>query len=283
VTNEVQQRHHPKRYTVRRVELGLHGRHALVTGASSGIGLALSRMLVAEGCHVAMVARDRTRLAAAAALIDPGGDRTLTISADLAVADQPQRAVVETIQVFGGLDVLVNNVGVAHARTLDTVSDADWYASFELNLMSYVRTIRAALEPLRRSDQARIVNVASTAGKRPSTGMADYSVMKAAVLSLSRLVADTEAQNGVLSNAICPGPALTAAWLADGGLADQNAQRSGQSREDVLRRVGAGRPLGRLAEPDEIAAVALVLCSAAASYVTGAAWSADGGTVPVIL
>ena len=125
-----------------------------------------------------------------------------------------------------------------------------------------------------------IVNVASTAGKRPSTGMPNYSVTKAAVLSLSRLVADLYAGVGIRCNAVTPGPTATDAWLDDGGLADQQAARSGKSREEVLAAVAAGRPLGRLAEPEEIAAVVTFLCSDRAAYVTGAAWSVDGGTVP---
>jgi NAD(P)-dependent dehydrogenase (short-subunit alcohol dehydrogenase family) len=128
-----------------------------------------------------------------------------------------------------------------------------------------------------------IVNVSSTAGKRPSTSMPHYSVTKAAVLSLSRLVADLYAGDGIRSNAIAPGPTATEAWLAPEGLADQQANRAGKSRDDVLDAVAKGRPLGRLAEPDEIAAVIVFLCSDRASYVTGSAWSADGGTVPIII
>jgi NAD(P)-dependent dehydrogenase (short-subunit alcohol dehydrogenase family) len=128
-----------------------------------------------------------------------------------------------------------------------------------------------------------IVNVSSTAGKRPSTSMPDYSVTKAAVLSLSRLIADVYAKDGIRCNAVTPGPVATQAWLGEGGLADQQAQRTGRTREEVLAAVGAGRPLGRLAEPQEIAAVIAFLCSPRTSYVTGAAWSADGGTVPIIV
>ena len=128
-----------------------------------------------------------------------------------------------------------------------------------------------------------IVNVSSTAGKRPSTGMPNYTVTKSAVLSLSRLVADLYAKDGIRCNAIAPGPTLTDTWLAPGGLADQQSEKTGKSREEVLGSVGAARPLGRLAEADEIAAVIVFLCSDRASYVTGAAWSADGGTVPVII
>jgi len=158
------------------------------------------------------------------------------------------------------------------------VTDAQWDELWQLNVMSYVRTIRAALPGMKERKAGVIVNVSSTAGKRPSTGMPHYSVVKAAVLSLSRLVADVYAKEGVRCNAVTPGPTATEAWLGEGGLADQQGDR-----EEVLAKVGAGRPLGRLAEPDEIAAVIAFLCSDRASYVTGAAWSADGGTVPIII
>jgi len=136
---------------------------------------------------------------------------------------------------------------------------------------------------MRQRGRGVIVNVSSTAGKRPSTGMPNYTVTKSAVLSLSRLVADLYAKDGIRCNAIAPGPTLTDTWLAPGGLADQQSEQTGKSREEVLGSVGVARPLGRLAEADEIAAVIVFLCSDRASYVTGAAWSADGGTVPVII
>jgi NAD(P)-dependent dehydrogenase (short-subunit alcohol dehydrogenase family) len=228
---------------------------------------------VAEGARVVVVSRSGDPV--------PGGE--LAIAADLAVRGAPERAVAEAVAALGGLDVLVNNVGVARQVSFDDLDDDDWQAALDLNVMSYVRAIRGALPHLRASDQARIVNVSSTAGKRPSTGMPDYTVTKAAVLSLSRLVADLEAKNGVLCNALCPGPSLTPAWLEPGGLADQAVARGGGDRDAVLAKVAAGRPLNRMAEPDEIARVAVFLCSAAASYVTGAAWGVDGGTVPVII
>jgi NAD(P)-dependent dehydrogenase (short-subunit alcohol dehydrogenase family) len=174
--------------------------------------------------------------------------------------------------------VLVNNVGIARQARFAEVPDEEWDAYWQLNVMSYVRAIRAAL-PFLSQDGGAIVNVSSTAGKRPSTGMPHYSVTKAAVLSLSRLIADLHARDGIRCNAVTPGPTATQAWLGAGGLADQQ----GGDREDVLAKVGAGRPLGRLARPEEIAAVIVFLCSERASYVTGAAWSADGGTVPIIV
>ena len=149
--------------------------------------------------------------------------------------------------------------------------------------MSYLRAIRAVLPAMRERGKGVIVNVASTSGKRPSTSMPDYSVTKAAVLSLSRLVADLYGGDGIRCNAVAPGPTATVAWLGEGALADQQAARTGKTREEVLKAVAKGRPLGRLAEPEEIANVVAFLCSDRASYVTGAAWSADGGTVPIII
>jgi NAD(P)-dependent dehydrogenase (short-subunit alcohol dehydrogenase family) len=150
--------------------------------------------------------------------------------------------------------------------------------------MSYVRCIRAALPHLRTSDRAAIVNVASTAGKRPSASMPEYSVAKAAELSLSRLFADRHAGSGVLVNAVCPGPVESELWMDPGGLLDQSKEMSGAaSREEALEAAGSKRPIGRLATAAEIAAVIAFLCSEHASYVAGAAWSVDGGTVQVII
>ena len=243
------------------MDLGLSGSVCIVTGSTGGIGLATAELLRAEGATVVTTGRS-------------GGE----IPADLSLAGEPERVVAETIAAHGRLDVLVNNVGYSEIRKLEHVTDEDWQASFEINLMAAVRATRAALPGMRERGSGTIVNVSSTAAKRPSTGMPDYSVMKAALLSFSRLIADLYAKDGIRCNAVTPGPTATQAWLGDGGLADQQGER-----EEVLAKVAAGRPLGRLAEPEEIAAVIAFLCSPRASYVTGAAWSADGGTVPVIL
>ena len=253
----------------------LEGIRALVTGGSAGIGLATASCLVAGGARVAIASRDPS--AAAAEL------GAHAVPADLATENGPADAVAEAAHALGGLDVLVNNLGVARIATWYEVPDADWQAAWETNVMSYIRAIRAALPHLRESNHAAIVNVASTSGKRPSASMPHYSVTKAAVLSLSRLVADAHAKDGIRCNAVCPGPTRTPAWLGEGGLADQTAAVSGRDRAEVLDGVGKGRPIGRMAEPDEIAAVIAFLASPASSYVTGSAWSADGGTVPVII
>jgi NAD(P)-dependent dehydrogenase (short-subunit alcohol dehydrogenase family) len=241
----------------------------MVTGSTGGIGLATAKVLVDEGARVVTCGRSEA----------PAIGESLHIRADLSRPGEPERAIAEA----GAVDVLVNNAGFAEQRDFLEVTDEQWDEGWQLNVMSYIRAIRAAVPGMRERGGGVIVNVSSTAGKRPSTGMPDYSVTKAAVLSVSRLVADLYAADGIRCNAVTPGPTATQAWLGEGGLADQQARRSGKSRDDVLESVGKGRPLGRLAEPDEIAAVIAFLCSERAAYVTGAAWSADGGTVPIII
>jgi 3-oxoacyl-[acyl-carrier protein] reductase len=262
-----------------RVDLGLAGRVCVVTGSTAGIGLETARLLAAEGARVVVSGRDEERVERARA--ETGA--ALGIARDLAEPDAPEDLVREAERELGPVDCLVNNVGVAYQVSFDELSDGDWDELWQLNVMSYVRAIRAVLPGMRARRFGRIVNVSSTAGKRPSTSMPNYSVTKAAVLSLSRLVADVYASDGVLCNAVTPGPTASPAWLAAGGLADQAAGRGGKSRDDVLAGVAKGRPLGRMAAPEEIAAVIAFLCSDRASYVTGAAWSADGGTVPIII
>ena len=251
------------------MDLGLRDRLCLVTGSTGGIGLATARLLVEEGARVVTCGRGEA----------PGVGEALHVRADLSAPGEGERVVAEA----GRLDVLVNNVGYAKQRDFLSLADEVWDEAWQLNVMSYLRAIRAAVPGMREHGGGVIVNVSSTAGKRPSTGMPEYSVTKAAVLSLSRLVADLYAGDGIRCNAIAPGPTATQAWLGEGGLADQQAAKSGKSRDEVLEAVGKGRPLGRLAEPEEIAAVIAFLCSDRASYVTGAAWSADGGTVPIIV
>ena len=256
------------------MDLGLRDTVCVVTGSTGGIGLETAKLLVAEGARVVTTGRSGNA---------PDVGEALHVNADLAAAGEPERVIDETEARLGRVDVLVNNVGVAYQRTFEEVTDAQWDELWHLNVMSYVRAIRAVLPGMKERRTGAIVNVSSTAGKRPSASMPDYSVTKAAVLSLSRLVADVYAKEGIRCNAVTPGPTATEAWLGEGGLADQQAARTGKSRDEVLASVGGGRPLGRLAEPEEIASVIVFLCSERSSYVTGAAWSADGGTVPIIL
>jgi NAD(P)-dependent dehydrogenase (short-subunit alcohol dehydrogenase family) len=261
------------------VDLGLQDRVCLVTGSTSGIGLETARLLAAEGARVVVTGRDQKRVKQ----VKEETAAALAVACDLGEPGAPAELVAETAQALGPVECLVNNVGEAYQMGFEELTDEQWDAMWQLNVMSYVRCIRAVLPAMKEAGGGVIVNVSSTAGKRPSTGMPNYSVTKAAVLSLSRLVADLYAKNGIRCNAVTPGPTATPAWLSEGGLADQQAARSYKTRVEVIEAVGSGRPLGRLAEPEEIASVIAFLCSERASYVTGAAWSADGGTVPIII
>jgi len=261
------------------MDLDLRDKVCLVTGSTGGIGLATAKLLADEGARVVVVGRDAERLAQARE--ETGAARG--IRADLAEPGEPERVVRQTIEELGSVDCLVNNLGLAYEADFLELEDPQWDELWQVNVMSYVRAIRAALPAMIERGRGSIVNLSSSAGKRPSTAMPNYSVTKAAVLSLSRLVADVYARDGIRCNAVTPGPTATEAWLGDGGLADQQAARSGKTRDEALAAVGAGRPLGRLAEPEEIAAVIGFLCSERTAYVTGAAWSADGGTVPIII
>jgi 3-oxoacyl-[acyl-carrier protein] reductase len=149
--------------------------------------------------------------------------------------------------------------------------------------MAPLRLMRAAAPRMAARGAGRIVNVASSAGKRPTLTNAAYSVTKAAQLSLSRVFADTYARDGVLVNAVAPGAVASPLWTDPGGLADQVAQAQGIDREQALEAQRAKIPRGRLASPEEIAAVIVFLCSQQASNVTGAAWSVDGGAVATIV
>jgi 3-oxoacyl-[acyl-carrier protein] reductase len=270
------------------MDLGLDGRACVVTGASSGIGRETAQQLCAEGAKVLLVARGEERLAAAAEQAAragaPAGGEAVAFALDVTGADAGERMLAAARESFGSLDVLVNNAGAARWRDLDDVPEEDWRAQYELNVMAPLRAMRAAIPPMVERGWGRVVNVCSTAGKRPSSAMAEYSVAKAAELSLSRLFADRYAKTGVLVNAVAPGPVEAEMWMEPGGLLDQSIELSGaEGREEALAIAGSKRPIGRLAQPAEIASAIVFLCSERASYVAGAAWSVDGGTVQVII
>jgi len=264
------------------MDLGLRDRACILTGASRGIGQATAAMLVAEGARVLLVGRGRNALAAAAAACS-GEGRAETLALDVTSPDAGERLVDACLQCFGRLDALVNNAGTVAVRGLEQLTDEDWQSQWDLHVMAPMRLMRAAAPVMVRRGWGRIVNVSSSSGKRPSQTNVAYSVTKAAELSLSRAFADAYASRGVLVNAVAPGPIGSELWLAPGGLADQTAQARGISRQDVLEAAAARQPLGRFGSAQEVAALIVFLCSEAASNVVGAAWSVDGGSVPVII
>ncbi len=270
------------------MDLGIAGRACAVTGASRGIGRAAARLLCEAGASVLLIARGEERLEEAAAECEGAGrgagEHVATLALDVTRADAARRVRAAADEHFGKLDILVNNAGTARWRDLEDVPEADWYAAWELNVMAPLRLMSELIPPMAERGWGRVVNVSSTAGKRPSANMAEYSVAKAAQLSLSRLFADRYAARGVLVNAICPGPVKSEMWMEEGGLLEQSQRLGGYaSREQALAAAGSKRPIGRLAEVDEIGGAIAFLCSEGASYVAGAAWSVDGGTVQVII
>jgi 3-oxoacyl-[acyl-carrier protein] reductase len=243
------------------MELGIAGRVAVVTGASRGIGAVAADMLEAEGAQVVRVSRGE------------GIDVTAPDAAEQIAA-----------RAAGPVDILVNNAGTSFAKPLDELTDDDWNGLWELHVMASMRLMRAFAPGMAERGWGRIVNVASSAGKRPSLTNAAYSVTKAAQLSVSRVFADTYAKQGVLVNSVTPGPTASPLWVAEGGLGDQVAGVKGlDSRQDAIDDQASRVPMGRYAEPEEIASVVVFLCSERASNVTGAAWSVDGGTFAAIL
>ena len=244
------------------MNLDLEGKVCVVTGGSRGIGAATARMLAQEGARVLTVARS-------------GGDLQLDVTA----ADAAERVLDACPERPWAL---VNGAGASKARPLEELTDSDWQEQWDLHVMAPMRLMRALAPVMAEAGGGRIVNVSSSSGRRPSGNLdAPYSVTKAAQLSLSRLFADLWAGQGVLVNAVTPGPIEDELWTEPGGLADQIAKRKGATRDEVLESTRSRPPLGRMGTSDEVAAAIVFLCSRQAGNVAGAAWAVDGGSVPV--
>jgi 3-oxoacyl-[acyl-carrier protein] reductase len=265
------------------MDLGLAGRACVITGASRGIGAATATMLAAERASVLLVGRREEALERVAQECERAGCRAASAALDITAPDAGEQLMEACLRRFQRLDALVNNAGTSEVKSIDELTDADWQTQWDLHVMAPMRLMRAIAPAMAGRGWGRIVNVCSSSGKRPSQRNVAYSVTKAAQLSLSRAFADAYAARGVLVNAVAPGPVGGELWLAPGGLADQSAAATGYKREEVLEAAASGIPRGQLASEQEIASVIVFLCSEAASNVAGAAWSVDGGAVPVII
>ncbi|CAO5242353.1 SDR family NAD(P)-dependent oxidoreductase [Frankia sp. AgKG'84/4] len=262
------------------MKLDLAGKTAVVTGASRGIGLEIARALLSEGAAVAAGA-----LHGSAELSTLAEDSEMTVVLeDLTTAAGCQALVDQAVARFGGIDLLVNNVGGVHPRTKGflQVSDADWQWALEVNLLSAVRATRAALPHLIGRAPSAIVTVCSVNATLPDPGVIDYSAAKAALRSFCKSLSKEVGPAGVRVNTVSPGPVETALWLGAGGVAETVAQAQGTDPAHVRAAAVAGTPTARFTRPDEVARVVLMLLSETAGNITGTDVVIDGGMVTTI-
>jgi 3-oxoacyl-[acyl-carrier protein] reductase len=253
------------------VNLGLDDKVALVCGASRGLGRAIADELAAEEASLALCSRETERLEAVARELGPD---VLAVPADLAVAGEPTRAVEATLKRFGRLDVLVSNTGGPPAGTHDTLTLEDWDAANALLLRSTVELATAALPGMKERGWGRILAVTSVAVKQPVDNLILSNSLRAAVTGYAKTLAREVAPHGVTVNTILPGYTATERVTE---LNRANAERQGVDVAEVETRLVSSIPIGRLAEPEEFAALAAFLASERAGYITGGAFAVDGG------
>lgn len=257
------------------MDFGLSGKTAIVTGASRGIGLAVTQALVAEGVRVVagarMITDELTRLA------DAGG--VVAVPVDLSTPGGPDTLVAAAQEAFDGLDILVNNVGAVHPRTggFLSVTDEEWQETITINFMAAVRTTRAALPLLLARGAGSIVTVNSLNATVPDPLVIDYSAAKSALASFSKSLSKEVGARGVRVNTVSPGPVSTALWLGEGGVAETVGQASGGDPEAVAKSVAGGAVTGRFTRPEEVADLVVLLASDRAGNMTGADLVIDGG------
>jgi len=260
------------------MDLQLNGQVAVVTGASQGIGLAITRTLLEEGMRVVAASRRSSPELNALDVVH--------VPVDLMAPDAPAEVIARALETYGRLDVVVNNAGgpvpgspLPHAGFL-TRDDADWHGIFELNLHATVRVCRAALPVLVKAGGGVIVNVSSANARQPSPFNGEYSAAKAALTNFGQALSEEFAPQGVRVNTVSPGPVLTPWWTREGGAAERFGTMVGASSEAVLTKVGPelmSISVGRLADPQEIADAVAYLVSPRAGSTTGADLVVDGG------
>jgi NAD(P)-dependent dehydrogenase (short-subunit alcohol dehydrogenase family) len=259
------------------MELELTDQIAVVTGAGRGIGLAVTRGLVAEGAFV--VAGSRTISSELQELVDAGTARAVAV--DLSAPSGP----AELVEAAGDrIDIVVNNVGAAPPR-LDgflAITDEMWQRTLDLDLMTAVRTLRAAIPVLLAGGGGVIVTIGSVNARLPDPAVLDYSAAKAALVNLGKSLSKEFGSRGIRVNTVDPGPVATDLWLGAGGVADLVGAASGQSAEAVAAAAAAGSVTGRFTRPEEVADLVLFLANARSANITGADFLIDGGLVTTL-
>jgi 3-oxoacyl-[acyl-carrier protein] reductase len=254
------------------MDLGLQDKVAIVTGSSKGLGLASARALVEEGCRVTICARGEAALAEAAAGLKAvagldGPARVLAVSADLATAEGVETIIARTVETFGGLDILVNNIGLAKGAGIVETTDAEWQAAFDQTLFPAVRASRLAVPLMRKRGGGVILMIASIWG-RESGGRMTYNAVKAAEISLAKAMAQQLATDNIRVNSIAPG-----SIRFPGGSWDRRVQ---EAPDEMAAFVRTELPFGRFGRPEEVGAVVAFLASARASWISGASVTVDG-------
>ena len=250
---------------------------ALVCAASQGLGRAAARALAADGLQVAICSRRRDAIESAAREIErETGADVAAFTADLSTVDGPAAVVRQTVERFGGLDVLVTNTGGPRSAKFEALTDADWQAAFDSLLMSVVRLCRAAIPVMRARGGGRIINITSVAVKQPVDGLMLSNAVRTAVIGLSKTLANELASDRILVNSVAPGFTRTER-VTD--VTTATAAREGVDAATVEQRIVRQIPLGRLGEPHELANLIAFLASDAAGYVTGTTIQVDGGLV----
>jgi NAD(P)-dependent dehydrogenase (short-subunit alcohol dehydrogenase family) len=262
------------------MDLELRGKLAVVTGASKGIGLAITRALVAEGAHV--VAGARGSSPELRELSDSGGE-VHEVAVDLSTASGPAE-LVAAAREHGAIDVLVNNVGAVRPR-LDgflAVTDEDWLASYTLTFLAAVRTTRAVLPDMLAAGRGTIVNVSSVNAFLPDPSVIDYSAAKAALTNFTKALSEEVGAKGVRVNSVSPGPVSTDLWLGESGVAATVARAQGGDPAAVARGAAGQSASGRFTKPEEVADVVVLLAGGRAGNVTGSDFVIDGGLVKTL-
>jgi NAD(P)-dependent dehydrogenase (short-subunit alcohol dehydrogenase family) len=261
------------------MDLGLGGKLAVVTGASKGIGLAVTRALVAEGAHV--VAGARGSSPELDELVD--GGRVHHVAVDLSTEAGPA-GLIDAAREHGTLEALVNNVGAVTPRLEGflAVDDAEWLRSLTLTFLAAVRTTRAALPDMLAAGRGTIVNVSSVNSFLPDPVVIDYSAAKAALWNFSKALSQELGAKGIRVNTVSPGPVATALWLGDQGVAATVAQAQGGAAEAVAEAAAGQMATGRFTQPEEVADLVVLLASERAGNVTGSDFMIDGGLIKTL-